>query len=68
LSNPPLVKPRASLPLFSGSNAILVIVSLGHAVNHAYSTLTPLIYPLVMALSDVAAALCLLPTRDVHAE
>lgn len=47
MTTPPLTKPRL-LPL-SSPNAILVVVSLAHAVNHAYSTLMPLIYPFVVS-------------------
>ncbi len=47
MSTPTLVKsPRV---LFSNPNAILTLVSLAHAVNHAYSTLMPLVYPLVVS-------------------
>ena len=47
MTTPPLTKPRGAL--FSKPNSILTIVSAAHAVNHAYSTLMPLIYPLVVA-------------------
>jgi len=47
MTTPPFAKSRWTL--FYNPNAILVIVSAAHAVNHAYSTLMPLIYPLVVA-------------------
>ncbi len=47
MSTPTLVKsPRLAL---AHPTAVLTIVSLAHAVNHAYSTLMPLVYPLVVA-------------------
>lgn len=45
----PVANKRASFIPFSDSNAILAIVSGAHAINHAFSTLMPLIYPLVVA-------------------
>ncbi len=47
MSTPTLLKSRRVV--FSNPNVVLTIVSLAHAVNHAYSTLMPLIYPLVVA-------------------
>lgn len=49
MSTPPFAKLRPTPLPFSNPNTILVIVSLAHAVNHAYSTLMPLIYPLVVS-------------------
>jgi FSR family fosmidomycin resistance protein-like MFS transporter len=49
LDQTPVADKRASFIPFSDSNAILAIVSGAHAINHAFSTLMPLIYPLVVA-------------------
>ncbi len=46
MTTPPLARSRWAL--FSNPGTILIIVSAAHAVNHAYSTLMPLIYPLVV--------------------
>lgn len=49
MSTPPFAKSRSTSLPFSNPNTILAIVSLAHAVNHAYSTLMPLIYPVVVS-------------------
>ncbi len=46
MTTPPLSKSRWTL--FSNPTTILIIISAAHAVNHAYSTLMPLIYPLIV--------------------
>ncbi len=46
MTTPPLAKSRWTL--FSNPHTLLIIISAAHAVNHAYSTLMPLIYPLVV--------------------
>ncbi len=44
----PLAHSRAAFSLFSNPRPILAIVSLAHAVNHAYAALMPLLYPIVI--------------------
>ncbi|MBI3913635.1 MAG: MFS transporter [Chloroflexi bacterium] len=44
----PLAHSRSPLTRFTKPNAILTMVSLAHAVNHAYATLMPLIYPIIL--------------------
>jgi len=43
-----LTRSRPAFALFSKPQSILAMVSIAHATNHAYSTLMPLIYPIVV--------------------
>lgn len=43
-----LTRSRPAFSIFSKPPSILAMVSTAHAVNHAYSTLMPLIYPIVV--------------------
>ncbi|MBI3742597.1 MAG: MFS transporter [Chloroflexi bacterium] len=44
----PIANSRARWTRFTKPRAILAMVSLAHAVNHAYATLMPLIYPAIV--------------------
>jgi len=44
----PIAPSRAGWILFTQPRAILAMVSLAHAVNHAYAALLPLVYPIIL--------------------